>query len=62
MRFPLAISAIPSLGEKHVISGGRGGWASTGVSLAAGSGMKLSPLAGFCIFILMILQALILSF
>lgn len=36
VRFPLAISAIPSLGEKHVISDGRGGWASTGISLAAG--------------------------
>lgn len=41
VRFPLAISAIPSLGEKHVISGGRGGWASTGISLAAGKRNEL---------------------
>lgn len=37
VRFPLAvISAVLALEEQHVISSGRGDWASTGASLAAG--------------------------
>lgn len=52
----------PNPRRKHVISDGRGGaWASTVACLALGSGINFSPLAGFCTFILMIFQVLILS-
>lgn len=52
---PLAISAIPRLGEKHVISVEEEAGPVLALAWLLGSGMNLSPLAGFCIFILMIL-------
>lgn len=47
VRFPLAVSAIPSLGERHVISGGKEAGPVLALAWLLGSGMHLSPLAGF---------------
>lgn len=58
LNFPLAAGTAPTLGENHVTSGGRGAWAST--NLAAGKWNEFVSARGFCTFILMILQVLIL--